>query len=91
MKLYEEFFATVLPSKIATCQLLACVFVFREARVMEREVQTRATDQQGRTTTEATDQGSDQGLHVGLIDAELQQKKSNKSGCLGHNAKFQQL
>lgn len=35
--------------------------------------QTRATDQRGRTTTEASDQGSDQGLHVGFIDAGLQQ------------------
>lgn len=34
-----------------------------------REVQTRATDQRGRTTTpEAFDQGSDQGLHDGFID-----------------------
>lgn len=34
-----------------------------------REVQTRATDQRGRTTTpEAFDQGSDQGLHDGFVD-----------------------
>lgn len=52
----------------------------------EREDQTRATDQQGKTTPEATDQGSDQGLHVGLIDAELQQKnvQNNKNNTFGH-------
>lgn len=66
-----------------TCDM----FGFREARVTEREDQTRATDQPGKTTTEATDQGSDQGLHVGVVDAELQQKndidkKHNKFGSL---------
>lgn len=47
-----------------------------------REVQTRATDQQGRTTTEASDQGSDQGLHVGFIDAGLQQWESKALGYI---------
>lgn len=41
-----------------------------------REVQTRATEHQGRTTTEASDPGSDQGLHVGFIDAGLQKWRS---------------
>lgn len=41
-----------------------------------REVQTKATNQRGRTTTEASDQGSDQGLHVGFIDAGLQLEES---------------
>lgn len=38
-----------------------------------REVQTRAPNQWGRTTTEASDQGLEHGLHVGFIDAGLQQ------------------
>lgn len=45
-----------------------------------REVQTRATDQHDRTTTEASDQGSDQGLHVGFIDAGLQQRENKALG-----------
>lgn len=45
---------------------------------MEREDQNRATDQQGKTTTEATDQGSVRGLHVGFVDARLQQKNNNE-------------
>lgn len=49
-------------------------FAFREVRVTRaREVKTRATNQRGRTTTEASDQGSDQGLHVGFTDVGLQQ------------------
>lgn len=70
-------FATTSPPSVAPCQLLRVLFGFRQARVTEREDQTRATDQQGKTTTEATDQGSDQGLHVGFVDAELQQKNDN--------------
>lgn len=50
----------------------------------EKEEQTRATDQQGKTTTEATDQGSDQGLHVGVVDAELQKKNDNDNNKLAH-------
>lgn len=57
---------------------MTCAFGFRVARVTEREDQTRATDQQGKTTTEAADQGSYQSLHVGFIDAELQQKNIDK-------------
>lgn len=66
-------------------RVIGCVFGFRVARVTEREDQTRATDQQGKTTTEATDQGSDQGLHVGFVDAELQQKnyKNKKIWTIG--------
>lgn len=83
-----HFFATALPPSVAPCQLLR-VFGFREARVKEKEEQTRATDQQGKTTTEATDQGSDQGLHVGVVDAELQQKNANDDNKLAH-IKFSQ-
>lgn len=78
-----HFIATTLSQSVARCQLLR-VLGFREARVTEREDQTRATDQQGKTTTEATDQGSDQGLHVGFVDAELQQKNNHNTNELGH-------
>lgn len=56
-----------------------------------REVQTRGTNQRGRTTTEATDQGSDQGLHVGFIDAGLQQIESKLLGSVNHSLKSIQL
>lgn len=79
-----HFFATALPPSVAPCQLLRVLFGFREARVTEKEEQTRATDQQGKTTTEATDQGSDQGLHVGVVDAELQKKNDNDNNKLAH-------
>lgn len=49
-----------------------------------REVQTRATDQQDRTTSEASDQGSDQGLHVGFIGARLQQWENKALNCLDY-------
>lgn len=85
-----HFFATALPPSVAPCQLLRVLFGFREARVKEKEEQTRATDQQGKTTTEATDQGSDQGLHcIGVVDAELQQKNANDDNKLAH-IKFSQ-
>lgn len=68
-----------------------CVFGSRVARVTEREDQTRATDQQGKTTTEASDQGSDQGLHVGFVDAQLQQRNENKNQNIRTVELFQTL
>lgn len=59
----------------ALCQLLLDLFAFRGARVTRaREVQTKATNQWGRTTTEASDQSSDQGLQIDFIDAGRQYK-----------------
>ena len=44
------------------------LFDFREARVTRaREVLIKANNQRGRATTEASNQGSDQGLRVGFI------------------------
>lgn len=63
------------------CQLLFDLFAFREEReTRAKEVQTRGTNQRGRTTTEASDQGSDQGLHVGFFDAGLQKWESDTLG-----------
>lgn len=73
-------FAYVLALEKAACKLLN-LFAFREERATRaKEVRTRATNQRGRATTEA----SDQGLRVGFIDVGLQQLKST---ALGSQAK----
>lgn len=78
--MFKSLIAYVFALEKATCQLFD-LFAFREARVTRaREVLTRATNQRGRATTEASDQGSIQGLHVGFIDAGPQQWESKSTG-----------
>ena len=88
--MFSRLFAYVLALEKSACQLFD-LFAFREVRATRaREVLTRATNQRGRATTEASDQGSDPGLHVGFIGVGLQQQESEAPGLFESGPKVHQ-